>query len=302
MATEVKGALNLFESAADVAPAGEARLGVKGGVLSVSNDGDDYAAVLTSDSTIANAEHADDADTATLAATATAPESASVFAATLGLDWRQTIARQVQALDATLSRLAISSDCVNLATDIVLTAATGTGNITSLTDVKGGGINVTSGGTAGGLRIGTLGSSSSARVIANSRTDHYAIYCRVKFIGAPGSGADQQTVMCNVFDGSHDICLGNQATISQVNFTFGDMAIGPTNTGIPFGSTWHDLLIWNDGTNLTAYVDGVQAGQFASTGIATAAGVARIFAYNALVTETVNYHMTRWAVFTAEAA
>lgn len=212
--------------------------------------------------------------------------------------WQDSVAKTIQAIDPTLTRMALLSNCVNLS-DFVLTAATGTGTIAN-TPVLGGGTLVSSGGTAGGLQIGQLGSTAAARIAANMRTNHYAIYMRAKFVSPPGA-TGQQVVMCCITDGTNDWNLGNNSATSQVNWTFGNQAGTPVDTTVPLDTNWHDLVIANDGTHLTAYIDGVQVGQLLSSGMATATAFTRVFSYNGGATATVSFAMTRWAVFTPEA-
>lgn len=223
----------------------------------------------------------------------TDPDNPSIVAPS----WQYAVAKTIQALDPLLVRIAVQSNGVNLS-DFALTAPVGTGTILN-TPALGGAVLVSSGTTAAGLQIGQLGSTSAARIVANMRTNRYAVYMRAKFVNLPGA-TGQQVVMCCISDGTNDWNLGNNSATSQVNWTFGNQAGAPSNTGVALDTNYHDLIVYNDGTHLTAYIDGVQVGQVLSSGLAAVTAFSRVFSYNAGANAAVSFAFCRWAVFTPE--
>lgn len=252
------------------------------------------------DDTIANATHADTADVADLADEATAPANADTFGLSLGLAWPEYVSRRVLALDSTLTRMAPSSDCVNIGIDMTFGSATGTGAANALTSIPGGGIELTSGGTAGGIRVAALGNGSVSRGVQNCRTQHYGIYCRAKIVTAPASGASR-LLICVVNDGTNDVGIGVNFAASATKWCLLNTSIGTAgvDTGVAFDANWHDLFMRVDGTNIKLYVDWVQIGvnYTAATYLDAQPGFPRTYAYNAAVNQTVNHYMNRWALF-----
>lgn len=223
------------------------------------------------------------------------------------LDWLNPIWTRVKGLNSTLARCPVSSNCCNVNSDMALGAATGTGAVNVIqTQFDGGGIEVTSGGTAGGIRTASLGKdavvTTGAAFVSNSRTKAWAVYCKFKVVTAPASGA-MRLAICNLLDTTNDVGLGLNAAASTTNWAFNSGVAGVTgaDTGVAFNTNWNEALVYNNGTNVVAYVNWVQVYTTASSGVlATTAGFSRTFAFNGAVNSTTNHYMNRWAMFTTE--
>jgi hypothetical protein len=222
-------------------------------------------------------------------------------------DWLPRIWNRVKSLNATLTREPVASNCTNIDSEMALGIASGTGAINVITtQFDGGGMEVTSGAGAGGLRTAALGvmavSTTGMTFVTNSRTDVWAIYCKFKVVTAPASGAERLAI-CLLLDTTNDVGLGINASASTTNWALLSGPAGGTavDTTVAFDTNWNEGLVYNDGTNLTLFVNWVQIHQVLSSSVLdTTGGVARTFAYNAAVAGTVNHYMNRWALFTTE--
>ena len=219
-------------------------------------------------------------------------------------DWLTRVWNRVKGINSTLTREPVASNCTNIASDLLVGVATGTGDVSALsTQTEGGGIEITSGGTAGGIRTATLGvSTAAAAFVSNSRTKVWAVYTHFKVVTAPASGAER-VILCSLLDVTNDVGLGILASTSTTNWAFTNGAAGGSgvDTTVAFDTNWHEGLLYNDGTNVSIFVDWVQIFTgLSSTYLATTQGVSRTFAYNAAVNGTVNHYMNRWAMFTTE--
>jgi hypothetical protein len=216
------------------------------------------------------------------------------------IDWRPLIHARIKQLDSTLVRLAVSSNGTNISGDMTLGSVVGTGTVTNTTTIEGGATRLSSGATAGGTRVANLGANATpASYVSNTRTIHWAVYQRCKAVTSVVSGAEVLN-MCCVLDTTNDNALGQAAVTSTTNWTLTVGGVG-ADTGVAFDTSWHEMVLWNDGTTLRAYLDWTQIASAASTGLATTAGNPRSFAFNAAVNGTVNYDLNRWAFFTPDA-
>jgi len=222
----------------------------------------------------------------------------TIPAGTVPGDWRPGIAARVKGYISTLTRMAVSSNGTNIAGEMNLGSATGTGTVLPAA-IDGGGTTISSGASAGGVRVASLGGNASVGTyVNNARTTAWAIYQRAKIATAVASGAEI-AVMCCLQDGTNDNYLGQAAATSTTNWVF-VINGAATDTTVAFDTNWNDLLLINDGTTVTAYVNWVAVGSGLATGIAAAAGWARSYCSNAAVNGTVNFHINRWAMFTAD--
>lgn len=134
---------------------------------------------------------------------------------------------------------------------------------------------------AAGVRFETFTTNTSARLVSNSRTKPWATATRVVIVSLPGgTNANDALYPCNFLDQTNDTGLHIKGATSQVNWAFGVGGVW-TNTGVPVVTGVEcDLVVINDTTNVKGYLDGVEIGSAASSGLATASGYLRWYVFN----------------------
>lgn len=215
--------------------------------------------------------------------------------------WRNTIWQTLLALDPTLTRLACSSELVNPGGDFWVDTPTGTGAATALTTVDGGGAQVASGATAGGIQIIRLcTNASTGKVVANARTSHWAIYSRNR-ITAKVTASGQIIAADAMFDGTAQTGFGMAGAVSTANWVAGNFSGTPVDTGVAVDTSgWVDTLTWNDGTNVRQYLNGTLVRTALSTTITAASGLVFAYANNTGASTANTFQKVRWAVWTAD--
>lgn len=245
-----------------------------------------------------------DGSRSTLGGSSSGQESAS-------LAWLATIAAFAIAKDPTLVNVAYRNNLSDWST-MELGTATGTTGRAQLIQLPTGlmalkifsGTGATSFQQVRGPKVKAVSAGVGAmdNPIANGRTTPFLVACKT-VVDAVNATASMPIL--NVTDeATADSFLGVVGATSQVNFCQKIGAAAAVDTGIPFGTlgtTEHDLIHWNDGTNYRAYID------MATTAVATtlsanaANGACRMSSYalNNATATNVGHRLTQWAIFTA---
>ncbi len=212
--------------------------------------------------------------------------------------WLQTISTSFQVAPV------LKSECASTSTELELSAAqSATAGI--LTTKNGGVIHLSTGAGAGVTtsilrnKDGALAAPST--LVSNSRTAVWACVNRAQVVTAPVNTG--YIPVCGILDGTTDIYFGCLGSNNTTNYVVGTNA-GTVTTGVAIDTTaFHDFALVNDGTNLMAYVDGVQIYTIAvGTKIATTAGFMRMFVQNGATGGNQEAYYDKIAFFTAAAA
>jgi hypothetical protein len=205
--------------------------------------------------------------------------------------WWLDVMRRIQEIDPTLS-LAWMTDCNNITDTIVLGTAVGTGAAALESTSNGGSILTSTGTTNNSARTvemrDAIVTSPASRLVSNVRTQKWAIYKRAQIVAAAGA-TGKQNVMANVQDGTNDNYLGVHGATSAVNWA---MLIGGAGTdlGVAYDLNIHSLLLYNDGTDIHAYLDWTEIGAaVAASGAAATAGYPRWYDSNATTGQNVSH-------------
>lgn len=184
-------------------------------------------------------------------------------------------------------QMPFSSECMGLG-DATLGTVGGTGGFDPSQTRSGGWWRSFTGTMTGSTQVayqrdggGTGAPAVPARIVANARTKPWATGCRVVIVSLPGgTNANDALYPCNLLDGTNDNGLHLIGATSQVNWAFGVGSVwADTGVAVDTGVVY-DLVVINDTTNVKGYVDGVEVGSAASSGIASAAGVLRWYCFN----------------------
>lgn len=166
------------------------------------------------------------------------------------------IAAFIQGLDSTLVACPFSTSGWVLGLELELGGATGSGAVNQKTNLSNGQLQVQSGATANSFRVvrakGGVATPATT-FVPNVRTTHFAVYTRVRVEATTATCTLQ---CCELADeATFDCVLGVLGATSTTNFVLKVGAAAAIDTGKAFGSSFHDLVLWNDGTNINAYVD-----------------------------------------------
>jgi hypothetical protein len=217
--------------------------------------------------------------------------------------WRTRAASRVAVIDSTLEQC-WSSDFENITSDLVLGTAAGTGTADLESTTNGGSIIFTTGATNNSSRVANARdatvTSPAVRYVSNSRTQKWLLYSRAQIVAAPTLSGQVVLPGGAMQDGTNDSYIGVIAATSTVNWVM-KVGAGVTDLGAAFDLNVHDFALYNDGTDVHAYIDWTATGATAAAaGIAAAAGYQRWFAFNATTGANVSFRVFRSALYVVE--
>lgn len=230
-----------------------------------------------------------------------------------GPNWFTQRLAEIRALDSTIDTMAFATECDQVTTSttaggpVLAGTAAGTGNAVQYLSESGGVFQFSTGTTANSTRVlQTNTAANNGKIVSNPKTTHWALTARVKITTTP----DAQTGMkiLDLSGGSFDHVFGVQgtATTGGSNANFSLWVSGPPNT---FSTNVSQALILGtyfnitevfDGTTLTGEINGVAVGTITDlTNFDTTAAFVRAFAQNGTTNANQEFHMDKWAAFTA---
>lgn len=226
------------------------------------------------------------------------------------LAWLATIAAFAAAKDATLVNVAYRNNLSDWST-MEISTATGTTARAQLVALASGllALKVFSGAGASSFQQVSApktkavsgGASVIDNPIANGRTTPFLMACRT--IVDAVNVTDSSPILNATDQATADSFLGVVGATSQLNFSMKIGAAAAVDTGVAIGTlgtTEHDLVVWNDGTNYRGYVDlnTTASATTLSVNAANAACHLTTYAFNQATASNVGHRLLQWALFT----
>jgi hypothetical protein len=227
------------------------------------------------------------------------------------LAWLATIAAFAAAKDPTLVNVAYRNNLSDWST-MELGSVTGTTGRATLVQLPTGlvALKLFSGTGATSFqqvraprtRAVAAGASIVDNPIANARTTPFLMACRC-IVDAVNVTANMP-ILNMTDEATADAYLGVVGATSQVNFSQKIGAAAAVDTGVAIGTlgtTEHDLIMWSDGTNYRAYIDGNTTAVATTLSANAANGACHLTSYpnNQATATNVGHRLTQWAIFTA---